>query len=90
MAQASFIPYNLRAAYGLPTPEHHEGFTPTISTASIQRAKTVRYALARTPTTIDGRTEPLYLPVDYESGFHVRRSRWGWMSTWPNRSDRGA
>ena len=26
----SFIPYNLRAAYALPTPEHHEGFTPTI------------------------------------------------------------
>ena len=21
----SFIPYNLRAAYALPTPEHHEG-----------------------------------------------------------------
>lgn len=33
MAQSSFIPYNLRAAYALPTPEHHEGSTPTISTA---------------------------------------------------------
>ncbi|MBE6210364.1 MAG: PD-(D/E)XK nuclease family protein [Rikenellaceae bacterium] len=24
-AQASFVPYNLRFAYGMPTPEHHEG-----------------------------------------------------------------
>ena len=31
-SQPSFIPYNLRAAYGLPTPEHHEAYTPTTST----------------------------------------------------------
>ena len=40
MAQASFIPYNLRAAYELPTPEHHEGVYAYYFYRLIQRAKT--------------------------------------------------
>ncbi|MFQ8714452.1 MAG: PD-(D/E)XK nuclease family protein, partial [Alistipes onderdonkii] len=41
MAQASFIPYNLRAAYELPTPEHHEGGYAYSFYRLIQRATTV-------------------------------------------------
>ncbi len=52
MAQASFVPYNLRAAYELPTPEHHEGVYAYYFYRLIQRAKTVHgCSTARTPTT---------------------------------------
>lgn len=38
---ASFIPYNLRAAYALPTPEHHEGVYAYYFRRLMQRAKRV-------------------------------------------------
>lgn len=38
---SSFIPYNLRAAYGIPTPEHHEGVYAYYFYRLIQRAKRV-------------------------------------------------
>ena len=41
VAQSSFIPYNLRAAYELPTPEHHEGVYAYYFYRLIQRAKSV-------------------------------------------------
>ena len=41
MAQASFVPYNLRAAYGLPTPEHHEGVYAYYFYRLVQRARRV-------------------------------------------------
>lgn len=41
LKNASYIPYNLRAAYGLPTPEHHEGVYAYYFYRLIQRAKTV-------------------------------------------------
>ena len=52
MAQASFVPYNLRAAYGLPTPEHHEG----VYAYYFYRLDAARHggcgcSTARTPTT---------------------------------------
>ncbi|MBP3290048.1 MAG: exodeoxyribonuclease V subunit gamma [Alistipes sp.] len=37
----SFIPYNLRAAYGMPTPEHHEGVYAYYFYRLIQRAERV-------------------------------------------------
>lgn len=40
-AQSSYIPYNLRAAYGLPTPEHHEGVYSYYFYRLIQRARRV-------------------------------------------------
>jgi len=40
-AQSSFIPYNLRAAYGLPTPEHHEGVYSYYFYRLIQRARRI-------------------------------------------------
>ncbi len=41
LTQASFIPYNLRAAYQLPTPEHHEGVYAYYFYRLIQRARSV-------------------------------------------------
>ena len=38
---SSFIPYNLRAAYGLPTPEHHEGVYAYYFYRLVQRAERV-------------------------------------------------
>lgn len=38
-SQSSFIPYNLRAAYSLPTPEHHEGVYAYYFYRLIQRAE---------------------------------------------------
>ena len=38
---SSFIPYNLRAAYGMPTPEHHEGVYAYYFYRLIQRAERV-------------------------------------------------
>ena len=38
----SFIPYNLRAAYALPTPEHHEGVYAYYFYRLLQRAENVR------------------------------------------------
>lgn len=40
-AHASYIPYNLRAAYGLPTPEHHEGVHAYYFYRLLQRAREV-------------------------------------------------
>ena len=47
----SFIPYNLRAAYALPTPEHHEGFTPTIFIVCCNGPRTCGCSIALMPTT---------------------------------------
>lgn len=40
-ASSSYIPYNLRAAYSLPTPEHHEGVYSYYFYRLLQRAKRV-------------------------------------------------
>ena len=40
-ADSSFVPYNLRYAYGLPTPEHHEGVYGYYFYRLIQRAERV-------------------------------------------------
>lgn len=47
----SFIPYNLRAAYALPTPEHHEGFTPTIFIVCCNGPRTCGCSIALMPMT---------------------------------------
>ena len=84
MAQASFVPYNLRAAYGLPTPEHHEGVYASISTASCSAPGGCGCSTARTPTTNRranraATSTSSTTRADFPSG----RSRWVWMSTSP-------
>ena len=74
LAQASFVPYNLRAAYGLPTPEHHEGVFAYYFYRLIQRAERV-YMLYCSHADDKSTGEPSrYIrQLDYESGFAMRR-----------------
>ena len=82
MAQASFVPYNLRAAYGLPTPEHHEGVYAYYFYRLVQRPGGCGCSTARTPTTNRPASRAATSTssttrADFPSG----RSRWAWMST---------
>ena len=72
MAQASFIPYNLRAAYELPTPEHHEGVYAYYFYRLIQRAKTVHMLYCSDDKSTGEPSRYIY-QLDYESGFDVRK-----------------
>ncbi len=74
LAQASFVPYNLRAAYGLPTPEHHEGVYAYYFYRLIQRASTVHLIYcAHADEKSTGEPSRYIRQLDYESGFAVRR-----------------
>ena len=84
MAQASFVPYNLRAAYGLPTPEHHEGVYRAARPAGVDALLLARRR------QIDGRTEPLHLPARLRERISRPEGRGG-CGCQPrrDRSDRG-
>ena len=74
MAQASFIPCNLRAAYELPTPEHHEGVYAYYFYRLIQRAKTVHVLYcSHADDKSTGEPSRYIYQLDYESGFDVRK-----------------
>ena len=74
MAQASFIPCNLRAAYELPTPEHHEGVYAYYFYRLIQRAKTVHMLYcSHADDKSTGEPSRYIYQLDYESGFDVRK-----------------
>ena len=74
MAQASFIPYNLRAAYELPTPEHHEGVYAYYFYRLIQRARTVHMLYcSHADDKSTGEPSRYIYQLDYESGFDVRK-----------------
>ena len=74
MAQASFIPCNLRAAYELPTPEHHEGVYAYYFYSLIQRAKTVHMLYcSHADDKSTGEPSRYIYQLDYESGFDVRK-----------------
>ena len=88
MAQASFVPYNLRAAYGLPTPEHHEG----VYAYYFYRLDAARHGgcgmlyCSHADDKSTGEPSRYIYQLDYESGFPTcARSRWGWTSTSPRR-----
>lgn len=72
-AQSSFIPYNLRAAYDLPTPEHHEGVYAYYFYRLIQRARTVHMLYcSHADEKSTGEPSRYIRQLDYESGFSVR------------------
>jgi len=74
MGQSSFIPYNLRAAYELPTPEHHEGVYAYYFYRLIQRAERVwMLYCARADEKSTGEPSRYIRQIDYESGFPLRR-----------------
>lgn len=74
MAQASFIPYNLRAAFALPTPEHHEGVYAYYFYRLIQRARRVHMLYcSHADDKSTGEPSRYIYQLDYESGIPVGR-----------------
>lgn len=71
---SSFIPYALRAAFSLPTPEHHEGVYAYYFYRLIQRAETVHMLYcAHADDKSTGEPSRYIRQLDYESGHPVRR-----------------
>ncbi len=68
----SFIPYNLKMAFGLPTPEHHEGVWAYHFFRLLTRARNVDLVWSKT-TDERGAGEPsrYILQLDYESPHSV-------------------
>lgn len=65
---SSFIPYNLRYAYGLPTPQHHEGVYAYYFYRLAQRASTVTLAYcSRSDDKRTGEPSRYIYQLDYES-----------------------
>jgi RecB family exonuclease len=70
----SFIPYNLKSAYGLPTPEHHEGVYAYHFFRLISRAHNVDVVWSRTSDDRSSGAPSRYLlQLDYESPHEVAR-----------------
>lgn len=76
--QASFVPYNLRAAYGLPTPEHHEGVSAYYFYRLIQRAERVAMLYcSHADDKTTGEPSRYIRQLEYESGFPILRAEVG-------------
>ena len=71
---SSFIPYNLRAAYGIPTPEHHEGVYAYYFYRLIQRAKRVDMLYcSHADDKSTGEQSRYIYQIDFESPYSPRR-----------------
>ncbi|MBR5849540.1 MAG: exodeoxyribonuclease V subunit gamma [Alistipes sp.] len=74
LSQSSYVPYALRAAYELPTPEHHEGVYAYYFYRLIQRAEeVVMLYCARADEKSTGEQSRYIRQLDYESGFKLHR-----------------
>ncbi|MCM1151706.1 MAG: PD-(D/E)XK nuclease family protein [Alistipes sp.] len=74
MTQASFVPYNLRAAFELPTPEHHEGVYAYYFYRLIQRARRVHMLYcSHADEKSTGEPSRYIYQLAYESGIPVER-----------------
>ncbi len=74
LTQSSFIPYSLRAAYDLPTPEHHEGVYAYYFYRLIQRAERVwMLYCSRADEKSTGEQSRYIRQLDYESGLRMRK-----------------
>lgn len=74
----SFIPYNLRAAYGMPTPEHHEGVYAYYFYRLIQRAERVDmlYCSRADNQTTGERSRYIY-QLEFESPYKLQQHKIG-------------
>ncbi|MFR9651695.1 MAG: PD-(D/E)XK nuclease family protein [Rikenellaceae bacterium] len=72
--QPSYIPYNLRAAYSLPTPEHHDGVYAYYFYRLIQRSKRL-YMLycSRADERSTGEQSRYISQLEYESKLDIKR-----------------
>ncbi|MEG1405031.1 MAG: PD-(D/E)XK nuclease family protein [Alistipes sp.] len=74
LSQNSFVPYNLRMAYGLPTPEHHEGVFAYYFYRLIQRAGNVwMLYCAHADDKSTGEPSRYIHQLEYESGIALRK-----------------
>ncbi len=70
----SYVPYNLRAAYGIPTPEHHEGVFAYYFYRLIQRAERVwMIYCSHADDKSTGEASRYIYQLDYESPFTLSR-----------------
>ena len=75
---SSFIPYGLRAAYGLPTPEHHEGVYAYYFYRLIQRARNIYMVYcSQSDEKSSGEPSRYIRQLDYESGMPIRKIDFG-------------
>lgn len=71
---SSFIPYNLRTAYGMPTPEHHEGVYAYYFYRLIQRAKRVDMLYcSHADEKSTGEQSRYIYQLDFESPYDIKR-----------------
>ena len=72
--QSSFIPYNLRAAYGLPTPEQHEAMYAYYFYRLIQRAKNLSMLYcSRADEKSTGERSRYMYQLEYESHYPIEK-----------------
>ncbi len=71
---SSFVPYNLRAAFELPTPEHHEGVYAYYFYRLIQRASSVHMLYcSHADDKSTGEPSRYIYQLDYESDFRLHK-----------------
>lgn len=74
LTQSTFIPYNLRTAFALPTPEHHEGVYAYYFYRLIQRAESVHMLYcSHADDKSTGEPSRYIYQLDYESGLPLRK-----------------
>lgn len=74
LTQPSFVPYNLRMAYGLPTPEHHEGVYAYYFYRLLQRAEAVwMLYCSRADDKSTGEPSRYIYQLEYESGLPLHK-----------------
>lgn len=75
---SSFIPYNLRLAYGLPTPQHHEGVYGYYFYRLLQRAERIHLVYSvKSDEKKTGEPSRYIYQLDYESPHPVRHIEMG-------------
>lgn len=74
-ADSSFIPYGLRFAYGLPTPEHHEGVYAYYFYRLIQRAENVyMFYCSHADEKSTGEPSRYIRQLEYETDFAISKT----------------
>ncbi|MFI3289768.1 MAG: PD-(D/E)XK nuclease family protein [Rikenellaceae bacterium] len=77
-SQPSYIPYNLRAAYELPTPEHHDGVHAYYFYRLIQRSKKLwMLYCSRADDKSTGEQSRYITQLEFESPFTIHRRNVG-------------
>ena len=77
-AQSSFVPYNLRAAYSLPTPEHHEGVYAYYFYRLIQRAENIYMCYcSHADDKTTGEPSRYIRQLEFESGIPIEHTEVG-------------